>query len=125
MNYILNNTNFFRTAGILSYIIQAICYYNIAEKVKLSDSYLAFIPFFQFILFFHIIDKSAWNMFLLCIPIVNILFLVYWYIEFFSRFNVNMLVALFSILIPFLFVILLIYVAFSSNIQYVGNTRYR
>lgn len=106
------------------YLIQAITYYKLAEKANVRNSWLAFIPILQFILFFHIIDKSAWSILLFLIPLVNVILGILWYYEFFKAFGIGTLPIILAIIIPPVGFIMMLYMAFSSSVSYVGSNRF-
>lgn len=113
-------------AGFFGYLANAFAFYRIGSKAGLKNLWLAFIPFLQFILFFHIINRSAWNVLLLIIPIVNIIFGIIYYVEFYKAFGVDTLWIVLGILVPFpIGTILLFYLAFSDITYKLPDNKYR
>lgn len=107
-----------------SYLIQAFAYYKIAEKAGLENRWIAFIPVLQVIIMLHVIDKSAWNILLMFIPFVNVVFAIIWYYQFFKAFGFETILIVLSFIIPFVALGLLLYMAFSENCLYQGTNRY-
>ena len=81
------------------YLLNAASLYKMSEKANLNNSWIAFIPFLQFILFFHLINKSAWYVLLLLIPFVNIILYFVWSYELYTNFGTDSTVAIIIILI--------------------------
>ncbi|WP_051931336.1 MULTISPECIES: DUF5684 domain-containing protein [Clostridiaceae] len=126
----LNNI-YFIWALVISYVIQAISYYRLAEKADLNNRWIAFIPFFQFIIFFHIIDKSAWNIlfaFIIIIPFIGPLILailyIVWYVEFYQRFKTPTIWMVLSIIFILVAWIYLLYMAFCYKVRYIGVNKF-
>ena len=110
------------------YLVNALTYYKMAEKANVRNSWLAFIPFLQFILFFHMIDRSAWYMLLYLIPILNIVLHLYFTYQLFEAFDVGgtmgLLVLVLSLFMGIALAVYMLYIAFSDNVQYVADNRY-
>lgn len=109
---------------ILMYLIQAYAFYKLAEKAGVENPWLAFIPILQFVLFFHIIDRSAWYVLICFIPLVNIIAGIIFYVEFYRAFDIDTVLIVLAIIFPFVGGILLLYMAFSDSVQYAGTNRY-
>lgn len=106
------------------YLIQAITIYKISEKANVENRWLAFIPFLQFILILHIIDKSAFWILLVFVPFVNIVFAIYMVAKFLQAFDMPLWVIVCSILLPVVYPITLLYLAFSEDVRYISNNNY-
>lgn len=106
------------------YLIQAITIYKISEKANVGNRWLAFIPVLQFVLILHIIDKSALWILLVFIPIVNFVFGIYMIARFLQAFDMPIWVIIVSIIVPPLYLVTLIYIAFSADARYVMHNRY-
>ncbi|WP_138204129.1 DUF5684 domain-containing protein [Haloimpatiens lingqiaonensis] len=126
----LNNT-YLIWVSVISYVVQAFAYYRLAEKAGLNNKWMAFIPFLQFIIFFHIIDKSAWNVlfaFLAIIPFIGplVLIIIYiiWDVEFYQRFKTPTIWIVLSIIFVFVAWIYVLYMAFSDDVEYVGINQF-
>lgn len=110
------------------YLVQAFAYYKMAEKAQVKNAWLSFIPFLQFVIFFHLINKSAWNIFLLIIPLVNIVLMLVWTYRLFEVFDaggpVGMLVIVLSLFFGITLMVYEVYLAFSPKVVYVGEHRF-
>lgn len=117
---------------VFTYLIQALIYYKIAEKAGLDNKWIAFIPILQFVIFFHVIDRSAlYILFGLIsfIPIVGPLVLfvlgVYWKVMFYRTFGLDNLLIILAVVIPFVDFIVELYIAFSDSVQYQDTNRFQ
>lgn len=110
--------------SVVFYVIQAIAYYQIGKKADIKNVWVAFIPFVQFVVVLHIIDKSGWNIFLLLIPIVNLILVIIWMVKFYLAFSVNVGLIVVSIIIPIVGLIVQLVMAFSEQYKYQGSTRF-
>ncbi|MCY6370117.1 DUF5684 domain-containing protein [Clostridium ganghwense] len=117
---------------IITYFIQALTYYKLAEKAKLENRWIAFIPILQFILFFHIINRSAWYILfglLALIPFVGPLVLavlsIYWSVKFYQAFGIETLLIVIAVIIPFVGYIVQLYMAFSESVEYQITNEYQ
>jgi len=114
--------------AFLSYLLNALAYYRMAQKANVKNAWLAFIPFLQFIIFFHLIDRSAWNLLLFLVPLLNIVLVAVWHYRLFERFGagggVGLLVIILSFFTGVAIPIYLMYLGFSSQVQYQGTHRY-
>ncbi len=111
------------------YLLNAASLYKMAEKANLNNTWIAFIPFLQFILFFHLIDKSAWHVLLLLIPFVNIILYFVWSYELYINFGTDSTVAIILILLgvftgTLISDIFKIYLGFSESVEYVTVSSY-
>ncbi|MBV1757835.1 MAG: hypothetical protein KMY55_08320 [Dethiosulfatibacter sp.] len=111
------------------YLLNAASLYKMAEKANLDNSWIAFIPFLQFILFFHLIDKSAWHVLLLLIPLVNIILYFVWSYELYINFGTDSTVAIILLLLgvftgTLISDIFKIYLGFSESVEYVTVSSY-
>jgi len=111
-------------AAVVFYAIQAIALFKIGEKANIKNRWVAFIPFVQIIVLLHVIDKSGWAIFLLLIPIVNIVLGIIWFVKFYLAFKVNAGLIVLSIIIPIVNLVMMLVVAFSDQFKYGGNTRF-
>lgn len=135
--------------NFIAYLIGAIIMFALGKKAGNTNSWFAFVPILNYVLFFQLIGRSALNLLwyfavaipmvmliagaetlglILLIPLVIILIIlsIIWSVELFRAFGMSgwWVAALF---IPFLgsliALILMFYMAFSSNVQYVGINR--
>lgn len=111
--------------AISLYIANACAFYSIGRKAGLDNHWFAFVPFLQFILFFHIIKRSAWWALVLLIPIVGVIASLIFYWEFYSAFGIDTIWKLLAILFPFpMATVLLFYMAFTDITYKLGYNRY-
>ena len=108
----------------LFYVVWAISLFFIAEKAKIKNSWVAFIPVVQLVVVLHAIDKSGWAIFLLLIPVLNIILSIIWMVKFFLAFEVNVGLIVLSIIIPIVNLVLMLIIAFSDKFKFVGSTRF-
>lgn len=113
------------------YIVNALALYKLSEKAGLDDCFLSFIPILQYILFFHIIDKSALNIFwffIVLIPILGSLVLlvlvILWQVKFYSAFGISTALIIVSIIISPIGAIVMLYMGFSDSVTYKVSNRY-
>jgi hypothetical protein len=109
---------------VVFYVIQAIAYYKIGEKANIKNRWVAFVPFVQMIVVLHVIDKSGWNIFLLFIPVVNLVLAIIWAVKFYQAFEVHVALIVLSIIIPLFGLVMELVIAFSDQFQYKGSTRF-
>ncbi|BES64470.1 hypothetical protein SANA_09090 [Gottschalkiaceae bacterium SANA] len=116
------------------YLLQAFGFYRLAQKAGVKNEWIAFIPILQFILFFHIIDRSAWHILivlLFAIPVIGWLaapmIFAYFQYEFYQRFGVEPLlgvvVILVGVFVPIVSSVFFLFIAF-SELLYQGVNRY-
>lgn len=117
---------------MFAYLIQALIFYKLAEKAKLENRWMAFIPILQFIIFFHIIDRSALYVFVGLITIIPIIgplvftvIVIYWKYKFYKAFGMDTVLIVLAIIIPFASYIIELYMAFSDNVEYIGSNSYQ
>lgn len=104
----------------ITYVLMAVFMFMLARKAGHEQAWLAFIPIANVVLMLNLIGKSGWNVFLLLIPIVNIVFAIMWSVEFLRAFGRSGWMFLVC-LIPVVGTIYYGYLAFSNNVQYEGN----
>ena len=109
---------------IALYIVQAIAFYKLAEKANVKNPWVAFIPVIQAIVLLHIIDKSGWCIFLLLIPVVNIVLAIIWAVKLYLAFEVNVGLIVLSIIISIAGMIVMLVMAFSEKYKYVTTNRF-
>ncbi len=115
--------------SFLFYFLDAFSFYTMAQKANVRNAWIAFIPILQFILFFHMIDKSAWHMLLLLIPFVNFILIIVWSYDLYLRFGIETGVAALILILNFLTgslagKIFQLYLAFSDKVNYIASNRY-
>ncbi len=106
------------------YVVWAVSLFFIAEKANVKNRWVAFIPVVQLVVVLHIIDKSGWAIFLLLVPVLNIILSIIWMVKFFLAFEVNVGLIVLSIIIPIVNLVLMLIIAFSDKFKYVGTTRF-
>ncbi len=110
--------------GLVCYAVYAISLYMIGKKANIKNVWVAFIPFVQYVVLLNIIDKSGWNIFLLFIPILNIILSIIWIVKFYLAFSVHPALIVVSIIIPIVGIVMMLVIAFSSSYEYSGCTRF-
>lgn len=115
--------------AFLLYFLDAFSFYRMAKKANVRNAWIAFIPILQFILFFHMIDKSAWYILLFLIPVVNFVLKIIWSYDLYLRFGTESGVAILIVVLNFFTGSLVgkvyqLYLAFSDNVSYIASTRY-
>lgn len=110
--------------SIVTYIVSALSLFFLSKKAKVRNPWVAFIPVLQFIKFFHIIDKKAWNIFLVLIPGVNIVLCIIWAVKFYKAFAVSTVLVVLSIIIPPIGWVVDLVMAFSPGYTYVITNRF-
>lgn len=109
---------------LINYIIFAIAWCKLCEKANIKNQWLAFVPFFQIVIFLHIIDRSGWYGLLLIIPVVNIILMIIWLTEFYNSFSISSLWIAFCIAIYPLGCFYMLYMAYSQEIGYITCSKY-
>jgi O-antigen ligase len=109
---------------VVFYVIQAIAYYKIGEKANIKNRWVAFVPVVQIIVVLHVIDKSGWSIFLLLIPVVNLVLMIIWTVKFYKAFEVHVALIVLSIIIPLFGAVMALVIAFSDQFQYKGSTQF-
>lgn len=113
---------------IVSYAINAISLYFMAKKANVKYPWVAFVPVVQVVAMLHMIDKSGWFIFLLFIPILNIILSVIWMVKLFQAFGMSkglvVLNAICFFFVPIVPMIFFLVVAFSGSYTYTGTTRF-
>jgi hypothetical protein len=110
--------------AIVSYVIGAISLYQIGKKANVRKPWVAFIPVLQYIVYLHVIDKSGWAIFLLLIPVVNIVLAIIWAVKLYLAFSVSVGLIVLSIIIPIVNIVMMLVVAYSSKYTYVKTNRF-
>ncbi|MCT4663284.1 MAG: DUF5684 domain-containing protein [Tissierellales bacterium] len=118
-------SGFFMFFMIVFYVINALTYYKIAEKAGLDNAWIAFIPFLQFIIMFHVIDKSAWWLLIYIVPFVNVIASIIFMYQFMDSFEIPGVIIILSFFVPFLMQGIFLYMAFSGNCAYKRTNRFQ
>lgn len=116
--------SFVSTALIISYLISTIPMYKLAIKAGVSNPWLAFIPVLQFVLFLHMIDRSAFYVLVLLIPVIGVFVWMFFEFQFLTSFDVDPILAILGIVLRPAYFIIIIYLAFSENVTYHGYHSY-
>ena len=106
------------------YVVGAIALYQIGKKANVRKPWVAFIPILQTLVLLHVIDKSGWAIFLLLIPMVNIVLTIIWWIKLYLSFSVNVGLIVLSIIIPIAGLVMQLVVAFSDQFTYTGSNSF-
>ena len=109
---------------LINYIVCSITWCKLALKANMKEQWMAFIPFFQFVLFLHLIDRSGWYIILLILPLINIILVEVWLAEFYSSFNVGVFCTVMSLIIYPINCVIMIYMSYSPNIKYIGYSNF-
>jgi hypothetical protein len=109
---------------VVFYVVWAVSLFFIAEKANVKNRWVAFIPVVQLVVMLHIIDKSGWAIFLLLVPVLNIILSIIWMVKFFLAFKVNVGLIVLSIIIPIVNLVMVLIIAFSDQFKYVGSSRF-
>jgi hypothetical protein len=117
-------SNYMWIWALVSYVVGAISLYKIGQKANVRKPWVAFIPVLQFIVYLHVIDKSGWAIFLLLIPVVNIVLAIIWAVKFYLAFSVKPVLIVLSIIIPIINIIMMLVVAFSDKYTYAKTNRF-
>lgn len=120
----LVSPNYYYGLSIVTYVVSALSFFFLSKKAKVRKPWIAFIPVLQFIKFFHIIDRRAWNIFLVLIPGVNIVLCIIWAVKFYKAFDVSTVLIVLSIIIPVIGWIVDLVMAFSPRYTYVITNRF-
>lgn len=105
---------------IIGSIIGGIGMFLMARKAGYELAWLAFIPFLIWIPLLKVIKRSLWNVLLMLIPIVNIIFGVIWAIEIQKVFGRSGWMVLLVFFVPFFGFFYYIYLGVSENVKYEG-----
>lgn len=116
------------------YLLQAFGFYRLAQKAGVKNEWIAFIPILQFILFFHIIDRSAWHILIVLLFVIPVigwltapLIFAYFQYEFYQRFGVEpmlgVVVIILGVFVPIVSSAFFLFIAF-SEMTYQGANRY-
>lgn len=109
---------------IALYVIQAVALFQLAQKAKVKNPWVSFIPVLQTIVFLHVIDKTGWAIFLLLIPGVNIVLGIIWAVKFYLAFNVKPGLIALSIIISIAGMVMMLVMAFSDRYSYTKQNRF-
>lgn len=135
--------------NIIAYIIGALLMFALGRKANNPNAWFAFVPILNYVLFFQLIGRSALNIlwyFAVAIPmvmliagaetlglilliplcIILIILSILWSVEFFRAFGMSgawVLVLFVPFLGSLIYLILILYMIFSSKVQYVGVNR--
>lgn len=102
---------------LLIYLLSSFFYYKIYQKADLSNAWMAWVPILNIIPFFHVINRSAWNVLYLLIPIASIYFVFKFLIEFIKAFGLNPWFIIGFLISP-INLIILGYMAFNKDVTY-------
>jgi hypothetical protein len=104
---------------IIAIVVSGIGIYYMSKKAGLSNAWWSFVPVLNYLIVFDIIKKSRWNVLLLLIPFVGIIFSVIWIVELLKAFDRNPAMILAILLIPGFSFFYFIYLGISSEVKYV------
>ena len=105
---------------IVAYILYAIAFYKLAQKADLySIAWYAFVPFLSTVLRLRLIKWRPWWVFVLLVPIVDLVFIVIWQIRLLKAFNKHVFWIIIQITFPIIYNIVWVYWGFSAETEYV------
>lgn len=129
---VLTSTKVTICSGLIGYIVYAITFYKLSEKANMDNSWFAFVPILQEILFFHMIDRSGWYVllgFIAIIPIIGpiilIIAVIVFDVEYYKAFDTPTVWIVLSIILQPVALIYQFYMAFSDSVQYVSSNKYQ
>ncbi len=67
--------------GIVFYIYLAICLMTLAKKTNVQNPWMSWIPILNLVLMVHIAKKPTWMFLLFLVPVVNLVALVFIWME--------------------------------------------
>lgn len=106
------------------YVVGAIALFKIGKKANVRKPWVAFIPILQTLVLLHVIDKSGWAIFLLLIPVVNIVLTIIWWVKLYLAFSVNVGLIVLSVIIPLAGLVMHLVIAFSDQFTYKRTNRF-
>lgn len=113
-------TGVFVAIFLLIVLVGGLGNYLMARKAGVRTAWLSFIPFLNWIPYFGMLNKSAWNILWLFVPVVNIILMIIWTVELFSVFDRNPAMILLWLLVPGFSFVYPFYLGLSRNVEYVG-----
>lgn len=118
--------SFFWFLDLIIYFAVAGAFYSMFRKAGTPYAWLAFIPIAQLWPLLWTINRSAWNILWLLIPLVGTIFMLYWVGQLVKCFGQSPWLVLLN-LVPILnliFLGLLLYLGYSSSVRYSGDGPY-
>lgn len=101
------STVYFIAILLVAYVVSILYYSIIARKTNYPHKWVVYTPF-NFIIFYHALRLSLWNILLTFIPIVGYVYLIVWNVRFVKTFRGNPHI-LWLLLLPFGQIIVFIY----------------
>jgi hypothetical protein len=109
------------------YILSATAAYKMYKKARVNYAWLAFIPIASLWPFMWTVGKSAWNILWLCIPVVDVIFMLIWQARLYRAFGLSpwllliylgCLIPMANLFVGIAFLVIHCYIGFSKNVQY-------
>lgn len=124
-DFTIMNQDFFSVGqsiigSIIASVISGIGVFLMARKAGYDLAWLAFIPFLLFIPFLMLLKRSIWNVLLLFIPIVNVIYGFIWALEIQQVFGRNKWMVLLIFFVPGFAFFYYIYLGISKDVKYIG-----
>lgn len=109
------------------WVLNGLAFYRLAVLAGRDGiAWFAWVPVLNFVLQLKLIDRSAWNILWLLVPIADIVFLIIWQVKLLNAYGKSGAFWLFN-LVPYvgqlIYEILWIVWGFSSDTRYVGTSR--
>ncbi|WP_083516046.1 DUF5684 domain-containing protein [Alicyclobacillus sendaiensis] len=105
---------------IALYILTSMAFYRLAKKAELANiAWFAWVPVLNMVLQLKMIQKSAWWILILLVPIVNVIFFIIWQVKLCRAFGHSGW-NVWWMLVPFVYNIIWIVWGFEKETQYVG-----
>ena len=103
--------------ALLAYVFFSFCLYKIFQKAGVENAWAAFIPIYNCIVFADVVKKPLWFGILMCVPYVNIIFVIWGYNRLSKTFGQGVGFTVGLLLLGFIFLPLLAF----GNYQYNGS----
>lgn len=114
---------YFWFIDLIIYLVVAGAFYSMFRKAGTPNAWLAFIPIAGLWPFLWTINRSAWNVLWLLIPVVNYVLMLYWLGQLLKAFRHSPWFVLLMLFPPsnLIFFGIVIYIGYSNSVKYNGN----
>ena len=103
--------------ALIAYVFFSFCLYKIFQKAGVENAWAAFVPIYNCIVLADVVKKPLWFGILMCVPYVNIIFLIWGYNRLSKTFGQGVGFTVGLLLLGFIFLPLLAF----GNYQYNGS----